>query len=305
MERFCKVLIAVLLLAGSVNGLAQTEASSAREAEQLKIAALEALMSAPPEKALPIVTKVLKGQNSDELKERALFILSQIDLPEAQALLGETARTASGPLRHEAIRMIGISGNTGALSDLYAGADMETKEAVLEAYLIAGDAAAVYEIAANAQDPDEFEAAVEALGAMGATEQLRALRNRTDMSESLIEAYAIAGDTESLLALARDAGNPETQAEAIRGLGMVGHDDAGQILVGIYGSSDSPEVREAVLEGLMMSDDDEAVLQLYRQSRDHEEKMQILETLVMMDSEAVWDLIDATLDNGATVDDEQ
>lgn len=92
------------------------------------------------------------------------------------------------------------------------------------------------------------------------------------MSGSLIEAYAIAGDAKSLLELARDDSNPDSQAEAIRGLGMVGEDDVGDVLVGIYGSSDSPEVKEAVLEGLLISDDDQAVLQLFRQSRDDEEK---------------------------------
>jgi hypothetical protein len=118
------------------------------------------------------------------------------------------------------------------------------------------------------------------------------------MSESLIEAYAVAGDTETLRELASDAGNPERQAQAIRGLGVVGGDNVGEILVGIYGSTDSPEVKEAVMEGLLISGDDESVLQLFRQSRNDEEKADLLETLVMMDSEAVWDIIDATLENG-------
>ena len=52
---------------------------SAAEAEQLKIAALEALMSAPADRALPLVAKVLASDNSDEIKSRALFVLSQID----------------------------------------------------------------------------------------------------------------------------------------------------------------------------------------------------------------------------------
>ena len=299
MFRFCNTLVAVLLLAAAQGGFGQTdEPPAGRDAEQLRMAAVEALISAPPEKALPILTRVLEGQGSEEIKERALFVLSQIELPEARALLGETARSASGSLRHEAIRMIGISGDTEALADLYAGADPETKEAILEAFLIAGDADAVYRIAAGAQDADEFEAAVEVLGAMGATEQLRQLRNRTDMSESLIQAYAIAGDSESLLELARDAGSPERQAEAIRALGIVGGDDAGEVLAGIYADADSPLIREAVLEGLVISDDDEAVLQLYRRSQDNDEKVRLLETLVMMDSEAVWDIIDDTLDNG-------
>jgi hypothetical protein len=52
------------------------------------------------------------------------------------------------------------------------------------------------------------------------------------------------------------------------------------------------------MEGLLISGDDESVLQLFRQSRNDEEKADLLETLVMMDSEAVWDIIDATLENG-------
>lgn len=295
-----KILLAFLLAMAGTNAMAQSgdDTAARRDAEQLKITAMEALISAPPERSLPIVAKVLKGAGSDDLKERALFILSQIDRPEAQALLLETARTGSGSLRHEAIRMMGISGETAVLSELYAGADPETKEAMLEAWLIAGDEDSVYRVAANARDPDEFEAAVETLGAMGATEQLRALRNRTDMSESLIEAYAIAGDTESLRELAADTGNPERQAQAIRGLGMTGEENVGEVLVAIYGSTDSAVVKEAVMEGLLMAGDDEAVLQLFRQSNDADEKAELLETLVMMDSEAVWDIIDATLENG-------
>jgi len=296
-----RIVTACVLLGISTASLAQSGAAARNsDAEELKIAALEALISAPPERALPIVRKVLNGEGSDELKERALFILSQIDLPEARSLLLETARGNEGSLREEAIRMIGISGDSqalGGLSELYAGGDRETQDAVLEAYLIAGDADAVYRIAASAQDAEEFDAAVETLGAMGATEQLRALRNRTDMSESLIEAYAIAGDTESLREMAMDGSDPERQAEAIEGLGMVG-EGVSEILVGIYGSTDSPEVREAVVHGLMMSGDDEAVLQLFRASSDDADKAQLLEALVMMDSEAVWDVIDATLENG-------
>lgn len=295
-----KLATAWLFLSISAAALAQTENAAAdEESEKLKIAAVEALMSAPPGKALPILTKVLEGEGSDELKERALFVLSQTDLPEAQSLLVETARSADGPLRHEAIRMIGISGGPEALaglSELYAGGDRETKEAVLEAWLIADDKDAVYRVAANAQDPEEFEEAVETLGAMGALEQLRALRSRTDMSESLIDAYAIAGDTESLRELALDGSEPERQAQAIHGLAIAG-DDA-EILVEIYRGTDSPMIKDAVREGLLIGDHDEAVLALFRESRDSAEKRELLDTLVMMDSEAVWDIIDSTLENG-------
>lgn len=295
----CNPALACLLLAMSAAAAAQTEnAAAVEDSEELKIAAVEALISAPPERALSILTKVLAGEGSDELKERALFVLSQVDLPEAQALLLETARSADGSLQHEAIRMIGIGGGQNALaglSELYAGGDRETKEAVLEAYLIADDEDAVYRIAANAQDPEEFEAAVETLGAMGALEQLRALRSRGDMSEALIEAYAVAGDTESLRELATDGSDPERQAQAIRGLAIAGDDP--EILVGIYRNAGNPEIRDAVREAFLIGDHDEAVLQLFRDSQDSAEKRELLELLVMMDSDAAWEIIDSTLEN--------
>lgn len=299
MDRFCR-LATVWLFLGSAVALAQTENGAAVDAsEELKLAAVEALMTAPPDKALPIVTKVLAGNGSDELKERALFVLGQIDLPEAQTLLVETARSADEPLRYEAIRMIGIGGDPEALaglSALYAGGDHGTKEAVLEAYLIADDKDAVYRIAANAEDPEEFEDAVEMLGAMGALDQLRALRDRRDMSETLIEAYAVAGDIDSLRELAMEGSDPERQAQAIQGLGIAGADP--EILVDIWRGTDSPTVREAVREGLLIGGHDQAVLELFRETRDSAEKRELLETLVMMDSDAVWDIIDSTLENG-------
>lgn len=297
-----KIVMAGLLLGIVANARAQTAETAAPEDTQaLKEAALEALIAAPPRRALPIVTRVLQGDGSEELKERALFILSQIDLPEAEALLLDTARSADDPLRQEAIRMIGIGGgpdSLAALQEVYATGDRETKDAVLQAYLIAGEEDAVYRIAANAQDPEEFEAAVEMLGAMGALEQLRALRSRGDMSETLIHAYAVAGDTESLRALAEDGSDPERQAEAIRGLGIAGGPDVGETLVGIYRNTDSKVVRDAVREGLMISGDDEALLQLFRQSRDSEEKRELLQMLVNMGSDAAWEIIDSTLESG-------
>jgi len=298
MSNFLKILIASAVLLSTGTCLAQSDA--AVESEQLKIAALEALISAPPERALPIVEKVLSSDGSDELKSRALFVLSQIDLPEAHAQLAETARSQSGELQREAIRMIGISGNRDAiagLSDIYASGDADVREAVLEAYLIADDSDALVQIATNTQDPDEFESAVEMLAAMGAMEQLRALRDRGDMSEVLVDAYAIAGDIESLRALASDSSNPERQQQAVQALGIAGGPEVDAILVDIYRTADSDDLRQAALEGMFIAGNEDDVLELFRASEDAEEKRELLEVLVMIGGDAVWDVIDATLDD--------
>lgn len=294
MKTITKIAFLLLLLCAPMAGFAQQG-----ENEELKIAALEALISAPPERAMPIVQKVLAGDDSDELKARALFVLSQIDTPEAQSLLVDTARNSSGELQNEAIRMIGISGNPEAIAELatlYAAGDRNTKEAVLEAYMIAGNAEPVYQIALNTEDPGEFASAVEMLGAMGALDELRALRERSGMSDALIDAYAIAGDIESLEALARDGSDPERQAQALEALGIAG--GAGTTLAEIYRSSDDANVREAALDGMMIGGHDDIVLELFRSSDNAEEKRAMLELLVMMGSDEVWDIIDQTLEAG-------
>jgi HEAT repeat protein len=293
-----KIILASLALVAANTSIAQ---QSADDAEQLKIAALEALISAPPERALPIVEKVLAGNHSDEVKSRALFILSQIDMPEAQAILLTTARSQNGDLQLEAIRMIGIGGDPetlAALRSVYDAGDQDVKESVLHAYLISDDSAAVYEIAASTADDEEFEQAVHMLGVMGASDELAKLRDRDGPTESLIHAYAISGDVESLRVLAMDSSNPEQQMQAMHGLSIAGGDEVGATLIEIYRSTDNTEVKESALHSMMIADYDEGVLELYRDSQDAKEKRDLLQMLVMMDSDAAMDVIDEALAGG-------
>jgi len=269
-----KLIIAtVALLAMSVS-LAQTEVSDVEDSPAvLKIAALEALISAPPERALPLVIKVLDADNTDEVKERALFVLSQIDLPEAQERLLDVARSDDSELSSEAVRMIGIGGNAEALAglqELYSSGDEDLRQAVLEAYMIAGDVDAVHAIATNASDADEFQAAVEMLGVMGAVERLQALSESSGFTEELIEA-----------------------------LGIAGGDDVNATLMEIYRTAETDDIRRAALEGMMISGYDDGVLELYKESTDVNEKRDLLQMLAIMDSDLMMEVIDAALAGGA------
>lgn len=292
-----KLLFTIFVLFWTNATLAQGDEASERD--QLKIAALEALIMAPPEQALPRVRKILEGNSSDEVKESALFILSQIDLPEAQTLLVETARTSSGELQVEAIQMIGIGGQPAALSELsgiYEVGDSDIREAVLEAYMIADDVESVMEIAMTTEVEEDFEAAVEMLAVMDATEQLRTLRNRPGMTAGLIEAFIISDDSEMLLELALDDSNKDRQIEAIEALGIVDDAGTGETLVSIYKGTDDEDIKEAALDGMLIADYDEGVLELYRSSQDPREKSELLQYLTMMDSDALWEAIDAALE---------
>jgi len=294
-----KTFIKLILITGA---LLLATASAAQDtpqddSEALKLAAMEALISAPPERALPLVNKVLAGNNSIELKERALFILSQIDDEGAQQTLLELAKNPGGELQAEAIRMIGVGGNEASLASLkgiYESGDGEARDAVLEAFLIAGDKQAILDIAVSSEG-DDFERAVDMLGAMGASAELRELLSRTGPSEALIEAYAISGDIEELRRMALDDSNPEIQAQAIEAMGIVGGEDANATLVQIYRDATSEEIREAALDGMLISNNDAGVLELYRSSDDPAMKRELLEYLVMMGSDDVWNIIDSAL----------
>jgi HEAT repeat protein len=291
-------LLAATILSLTVS-VTYAQDDTANENDDLKIAALEALISVPPERALPRVRKILEGNSSDEVKESALFILSQIDLPEAQTLLVETANQTGGDLQTEAIQMIGIGGDPAALASLksiYEVGDIDVKEAVLEALMIAHDVDAVMEIAMAAEAEAEIEAAVEMLAVMDATEELRSLRNHPGMSAGLVEAFIISDDSEMLLELAMDGSNKEQQIEAIQALGIVNESGAGATLVGIYRGADDEDVKSAALDGMQIADYDEGILELYRESQDAGEKSELLEYLTIMDSEAIWEAIDAALE---------
>ena len=67
-------------------------------------------------------------------------------------------------------------------------------------------------------------------------------------------------------------------------------------LVEIYKSASDEDIREAALDGLMISGDDEGLLELYRSSDNSSEKKELLEYLVMTGSDEVWSIIDSALD---------
>jgi len=112
----------------------------------------------------------------------------------------------------------------------------------------------------------------------------------------LIEAYMISGDIEELRRMALDDSNPTMQAQAIEAMGVVGGDDVDATLVQIYRESQSADIREAALQGMMISGNDASLLEIYRSTEDKATKKELLEYLVIMGSDDVWSIIDSALD---------
>src|SRR5215213_1429514 len=76
--------------------------------EDLKLYALSGLMNNHPQKALPLVQQYLNGKHLLQDKEKALFLLTQSDLPQARQALLQIVRGSEHPeLRAQAIHYVG------------------------------------------------------------------------------------------------------------------------------------------------------------------------------------------------------
>jgi HEAT repeat protein len=269
--------------------------------EALALAALEGLMSMPAERALPILKRVLSGPQSLLVKQRALFVVSQYDTPEAQQLLIDVAKQKDHPLRNEAIRDIGIGGQASSLAvlkDVYANGDDATKRNVLQAWLVADRKGDVYEAALSAKTEAEADRAIQTLAAMGATEELRKLGTQRKGSKGLLEAYAVAGDIQSLKRMADTAPDASMRAEAVRRMGIVGTPEAKRALREAYEGATDAKVKAAALEGLLITGDQQTVLDLYKVAKTPEEKRTVLRTLSVMGGDAALTAIDQALGGG-------
>lgn len=278
---------------------------SAAADDELADIALQGLINAPPERALPLLKKVLAGQRSIKVKKRALFVLSQLETDDAINVVLDTAKSSPEPeLRREAIRMLGISGQKAAmerLSEIYASSTTtEEKKGVIDAWLIAGRKDLVLKTARNEADPAVRRKSIEILGAMGASDELSQLFETTQDAgnrRSIIQALGVAGNTNALKSIAGNTTLPQNERiDAMRALGVAGDHGGQTVLVDLYAKADTPALRDAALQGLLIAGDADSVKKLYRNARNPEEKAAVLRILTSMGGDKALDVIEQELD---------
>jgi hypothetical protein len=312
-------------LAAEIRGA--TRASSSDD-EDLKLMALNGLMQADEESAIPILEEFLTSEKSTRLKERALFVLAQSESEKAHAILARVARGERDPeLQRQAIRYLGVHGSDrglALLAELYRGLEStEARATVLESFMIAGDQKRLLDLARNEPDPELRGRAIHLLGTMDAAAELWELyqtETSEEVKEKMLQAFMIAGDDEHLLAVARDRSqSEELRRSAIQLLGAEGAEEAlwqlfqeessletkKQILHGLFVAGDHEriarlaldeaqpaEIRKAAIHNLGVSGEEAvpALLELYRGESDREVKEQVLDALFI--NEAAKELIE-------------
>jgi tetratricopeptide (TPR) repeat protein len=261
--------------------------------DELKMIAINSLMHTDPEKAYPLLEKIVRSTTaSKKMKERALFILTQSSSPRAQALIGDIARGNANPsLQEDAVKYLGINGgqrNLQLLSELYTSTtSTSVKKSILQAFMIAGERDRVLSAAKGEKNSDLRESAIHLLGVMGARADLASMYSgETSKSarEQILRALFIAGDAERLSELAKSEKDPELRATAIRNLGLTGTKSA-PMLLSLYASETNREIKEAVIEGLFVQGNARALIDLSKKESDKQLKREIVQKLSIMGSD--------------------
>lgn len=265
----------------------------AEQDEDLKLLALNAIMQQDEARAIPAIQQILAGNSSDKLKEHALFVLAQSDSKQARDLIAQVARGQSNPpLQVKAIHMLSIRGKQSVdlLGDIYQHSnDDAVKKAILQAYSITGSPDKLLEAARNESNPQLVKAAVQSLGAMGATTHLQSLYNQTtsrEAKEEIINGFIPAGakGAEILGTIAATEQDPELRRRAIRNLGVSGGADLAPKLINIYQHSNDAESKRAAIEALFLAGDAHDLIALAKAEKDPALKQKIVQQLSIMRS---------------------
>ena len=142
--------------------------------------------------------------------------------------------------------------------------------------------------------------AIQALGALDAASELKQLFDSTHDAENqreIIQALGVAGDVAALTAISNGQQAEEIRIEAIRALGIAGDEGGTAELIRLYPRANTPALREAVLQGLLVAGDSDGMLELYRQAKTKEEKQALLRMITTMGGDSALNLIESELKN--------
>jgi hypothetical protein len=236
--------------------------------------------------------KVIQGNNSPKLKDKALFVLSQSGSEKAQQILMTLAKANNQPdLQKRAIRYIGMNGNSRnrtVLKEIYnSSADMGVKKTVFQAWLMCGCKDDVLTIARTEKNPELRKEAIRYLGMLGGRQELRQLYKEAtdaDAKQGLLQAMGMAGDAQGLNEVAATEKDPAVRKHAIRDLGLFGGSEGASTLLTIYNSNPDFETKKEVANALFLHGAGKELVALARKETNPQMKRELIQKMSLMNS---------------------
>ena len=196
--------------------------------DEIRLLALQGMMRSDPDATLPIVEKMLSGNASVRVKERALFVVSQSRTPRSREIIANVAKGSSNPdLQVRAISLLGqMSGTESrqALADIYRGAsNADVKRAVLRSLSSANAFEELTTIARAEKDPELRRLAIRYLASTNRPEAAETLRTiylgdaTVETRRDIVRALSSnRSGAKPLVDLARSEKNIELKTEIVR-----------------------------------------------------------------------------------------
>jgi HEAT repeats len=267
--------------------------------DELKMLAIQGLMNSDPERAMPLLEKVLNGSGSPKEKSKALFVMAQNGSPQSREILGKIARGQSNPeLQRKAVEYLGLFGGTEArktLAEVYASSgDASVKHAILRSYMIGGDHERLFAAAKGEKDESLRSEAIRQLGLVHGTSELERLyqtETSSDVRREILQAFFLAGDSGKLVQAAQSEKDPELRRTAIRNLGLINSADSGKALQSIYAKETERRLREEVLNAFFLQNNAAALVAIARNEKDPELKKTAVQKLSLMHSKEGTDYL--------------
>ncbi len=260
--------------------------------DELKIYAINSLMNTDPERALPLLEKLLKSQNAPRIKERALFVLAQSRSPKAQQIIASIARGGANPdLQRKAVEFLGIhNGKEGRqiLPEIYASTnDFAVKRAILRAYMMGKETDKLLTAAKSEQNPELRREAIHWLGVTGAQSEIWQLyqsETSPELKEALIHAMFVGGNADRLIELAKTEKDANLRASAIHRLGTMKRAVTADTLASIYSNESDPSVKKRLIHAMFIQGNAKQLVELARKESNADLKKELVQRLSVMKS---------------------
>jgi TolA-binding protein len=195
--------------------------------DDIKLLAINSLMNADTERAVPLVEGILKGNAAPNVKKNALFVLAQSRSPRAQQVIFDYAKGAGNPdLQLNAIQYLGMSNSREMqqqLAAIYGSVnDARAKAAIIQSLRGARAYDSLLNIAKTEKDPSLKDSAIREIAQSNsvASATLVELYGGSDTSgkRSIIDGLTSRRDAKTLIDLAKketDASLKKSMVERI------------------------------------------------------------------------------------------
>ncbi len=268
--------------------------------EDLKLYAINALVNSDPERAVPLLQKLLtEAKSSPKLKERALFVLAQSSSEPARTTVSQYARNGSNPdLQLRAVEYLGTfrsKDSQQTLAEIYGSVgDVSIKRAVLRGYLNSRDSEHLVAVARGETNAELRREAIDLLGSLQSGNELAQLysaESNFEWKERILRAMSRSGSAAKLLEVARTEKDSRLRIAAVRSLGSMKKETSADDLGALYATEPENSVRGGILDALFSQGSVKHIVEAARKESDPELKRRAVQRLSNMKSKEASDFL--------------